>query len=106
VWFSPQQLAQWWREYRNGRIEPRVESEEAIVEQARSLGLGGVVGVDRKQMKHSGDGSTRTMYWRVDRPLSELLLARSRGEEPHAGVHPQQHAEEFFPANRPPQGPS
>lgn len=103
VWFNPGQLAQWWSVMQNGRVEERVESAEALTEQARALGIGGRREIDRRQIKHVGSGGGRSVYRRVDRELSGYILARSRGEDPQAGVHPQQHAEQLWDASRPPE---
>lgn len=81
VWFSPKLLAQWWvREPKRGRVVDRTESEEALADQARDLGLGGVKGVDRKSVKLAGT-QTKYNYWRCSREISDLVLRRSRGTE-------------------------
>lgn len=80
VWFSPTLLAEWWvREPRaSKKINARVESGQALEQQAREMGLGGKKGVGRKDFKFvTGEGTKR--YWRCDQVLSELLLRRSRG---------------------------
>lgn len=81
VWFSPQLLADWWeREPPYRRVSQRVESVNALTQQARALGLGGKAGVDRKVVRFTTGG--RHTYWRCSRELSALLLKRSRGEDP------------------------
>lgn len=82
VWFSPQLTAQWWEREPpySKRVDPRVESSEALVQQARALGLGGRKGADRRRVRFvTGEGGT--VYWRCPPDLSDRLLARSRGEE-------------------------
>lgn len=82
VWFSPNLLAQWWeREPPAGkRLDPRVESGEALIQQARALGLGGKQGSGggRKPWRLvTGEGTQ--IYWRCPSDLSRELLERSRG---------------------------
>lgn len=82
VWFSPDLLADWWeREPPFKRVSQRVETAQALSQQARALGLGGRKGEDRKVFRYvTMDG--RHTYWRCSRELSALLLKRSRGEDP------------------------
>lgn len=82
VWFSPQLTAEWWEREPpfSKRLDPRVESAEALKQQARALGLGGRKNEDRRRFRFiTGEGGT--MYWRCPAELSAKLLARSRGEE-------------------------
>lgn len=81
VWFSPKMLALWWSEHKRGQVENRVATEEVLIEQAKALGLGGVKGIDRKQVKVGGS-EQRINYWRCPPDLSEVLIGRSEGEEP------------------------
>lgn len=96
VWFSPKSLAAWVDEVRRGRIEHRVESEEAIMEQARALGLGGAR-TDQNSgegMRHrfslDGDRLRKTVYWRLDTDLGTLVVSRATGEGMSRGIHPEQ----------------
>jgi hypothetical protein len=82
VWFSPKLLAEWWlREPKAGRkVSERTESESALMDQARELGLGGKSGVDRKRQKLKGT-QEKFMYWRCGDELSATLMKRSKGQE-------------------------
>lgn len=82
VWFSPRLLAEWWvREPKAGRkVVDRTESEQALTDQAKELGLGGRKGVDRKDFKLVGTQKTMR-YWKCTEDLSRMLLERSRGIE-------------------------
>ncbi len=82
VWFSPSLLAAWWeREPPAGkRLDPRVESAEALTQQARALGFGGKRGPDggrRPFRLVTGEGTQ--VYWRATTDMSQRLLNRSRG---------------------------
>lgn len=80
VWFSPALLAEWW-EQQQGRIDSRVESAEALTQQARALGMGGKKGPGggRKLWRlETGEGVQ--IYWKVPKELSQTLLERSRGQ--------------------------
>lgn len=100
VWFSPQYLARWWHEMQHGRIEKRTESEEALTQQAHALGLGGEP--TKRRFNLGGDRNKKVVYWALDRQLSRLVAARSRGTVPRVspgsggvqqvlGVHPEKH---------------
>lgn len=95
VWFSPAGLAEWWAKdirSRGARVSDRTESEEALIRQARTLGLGGKAAADgaRKLFKLIGGGSKR--YWRMTPELSAKVLARSREEDVVSGREPEQPA--------------
>jgi hypothetical protein len=79
VWFSPALLAQWWDTFKNGRVEMRTDSRDALEAQARALGLGGNDG--RKRFNINGDRNRKVWYWGLTPELSATVLARSRGEE-------------------------
>lgn len=80
VWFSPRLLSEWWvREPKaNRQVSARTESEQALIDQAKELGLGGRKGVGRKDWKLSGTQKTMR-YWSCPEDLSVTLLERSRG---------------------------
>jgi hypothetical protein len=99
VWFSPQLLAAWWHEMRHGRIEPRTESEEALNDQARALGLGGEGG--RKRWKLGGDPNRKATYWRLTDELSDIVVSRSRGDDPRKGVHVEAHRLDLWATTHP-----
>lgn len=82
VWFSPGLLADWWeREPPAGKfVDPRIESRNALVQQARALGLGGVRGEGRKHWRLA-TGEGEHIYWRVPEALSLTLINRSQEEE-------------------------
>lgn len=82
VWFSPSLLAQWWvREPKSGfKIVERTESQKALEDQARELGLGGRKGSGRKDFKLQGTQKSMR-YWCCTHELSQILLERSRGVE-------------------------
>lgn len=82
VWFSPRLLSEWWvREPKaNRKVSERTESEKALTDQAKELGLGGKKGIGRKDFKLVGTQKTMR-YWRCPPELSETLMQRSRGIE-------------------------
>jgi hypothetical protein len=82
VWFSPKLLAEWWvREPKaNRKVEDRTESDRALTDQARELGLGGRKGVGRKDFKLAGT-QNQARYWSCPPELSSLLIARSQGQD-------------------------
>lgn len=100
VWFSPVHLAAWWKEMNHGHIEMRTESEEALTQQARALGLGGDMergrktsnrrGPNRRRWDLSRDRNRKSIYWRLSDELASLVLSRSRGGGLSRGVHPVQ----------------
>jgi hypothetical protein len=77
VWFSPKLLALW-IERNSGRMAVRLETEQALTDQARVLGLGGVKGEDRKQVKFASNNG-RAVYWRLTPELSREVLGRAEG---------------------------
>jgi hypothetical protein len=83
VWFSPKLLAEWWvREPKAGRrVSERTESEKALTDQAKELGLGGRKGIGRMDFKLAGTQKT-VRYWKCGDVLSSTLLERSRGVDP------------------------
>lgn len=88
VWFNPRLVADWWeREPPAGkRLDPRVESPTALVQQARAAGMGGAksAGGGRKTWRLvTGEGTQ--VYWKVPMEMSKVLLERSRGEEADDG---------------------
>jgi hypothetical protein len=78
VWFSPQHLALWIEQRQHGRIEIRTETVDALIQQAKALGLGGTAGVWRKQWKLRGT-SIKAVYWRLSDVLSRLVVDRALG---------------------------
>lgn len=82
VWFSPRLLSEWWvREPKaNRKVSDRTESEKALTDQAKELGLGGRKGVGRKDFKLTGTQKTMR-YWQCSLELSATILLRSRGVE-------------------------
>lgn len=78
IWFSPVLLAEAWDKSRHGRIEMRTESRDAITEQAKSAGFGGVTGEGRKQYRSERLG--RQVYWRITGEAARAILDRSRGQ--------------------------
>lgn len=92
VWFNPKFLAEWWDELKHGRIETRVESEEALIQQARALNLGGTMGIGRKRIRLAGEtGGALAVYWKLTDELSESVINRSKGDAT-PGVLIQRHA--------------
>lgn len=83
VWFSPQLLADWWeREPPVGkRLDPRVESCDALTQQARQLGMGGSRGTGARKSFRLVTGEGTRVYWRVPEELTRTLLERSRGDD-------------------------
>lgn len=78
VWFSPGLLAQWWERNAPRRANLRTESVDALIQQARAMGLGGADGAGRKKFKFvTNDGNQR--YWRCPPDLSALVIYRSEG---------------------------
>lgn len=97
VWFSPVHLAAWWSEMKHGHIEMRTESEEALTQQARALGLGGGSeaqkdatqrGPHRRRWNLSRDPNRKSIYWSLSSELGSLVVSRSRGGRVSQGVHP------------------
>lgn len=92
VWFSPQHLARWWWEMQHGRIQERTESESAIVEQARAMGLGGDRdGQSRKRFNLGGDRRQKSMYWAVSDELGQAIVKRAGCLQGVPGVSPERH---------------
>jgi hypothetical protein len=84
MWFSPKLLSAWWVDLKHGRIVDRTESENAIEDQARDLGLGGKRGglTDSDSMRARVRFTTSTncaVYWRVPKELAETIAERSEG---------------------------
>lgn len=80
LWFSPAALAEWWAKEarsRGARVSDRTESEAALTDQARALGLGGKRGEGRKLFRLVGGGAH--MYWRMTDELGEEIKRRSEG---------------------------
>jgi hypothetical protein len=86
VWFSPMSLGEWWEQHQRGHVEVRTETADAFQQQARALGLGGAMGVWRKQFRLQGSerGDHRPIYWRLSDDLSEIVVGRSHGGTPTA----------------------
>jgi hypothetical protein len=80
IMFSPKLLAQFMRDT-YARTASRVESEEALIQQARALKLGG----SRERVKlrdefgRVGDSNVRHWYWRIEGDLKDRVLERSHG---------------------------
>lgn len=83
VWFSPALLAQWWeREPPAGkRMDPRVESAEALTQQARAAGMGGSRKEGGRKSFRLITGEGTQIYWKVPPAISAEVLERSRGAE-------------------------
>lgn len=95
IWFSPRLLAEWWSELKHGRVEARVESEEALVQQARALGLGGTAQIGRKKFRLGGDqGGGLVMYWKLTPDLAKSVMDRSEGDSHAQGVNVTRHRQE------------
>ena len=98
MWFSPIALARWWHEMQHGRISERTESEDALFDQARALGLGAD---SKRRFNLSGDRNSKAVYWALDPELSQFVLIRSRGEQETSprvsqGVSPHQRRLDLF----------
>jgi len=76
VWFSVNHLALWWSRYKQGRIEQRTESREALEQQARALGLPQQV----KRIKIQGHANIRPSYWRLPDDVAARVLQRAQGD--------------------------
>lgn len=74
VWFSTTHLARWWDSVHRGRVEGRVASADALIEQARAMGLGGY-----QRPMRIDDSERKAKYWRCPQGLSDALLERSEG---------------------------
>jgi hypothetical protein len=81
MWFSPKLCAAWadWRS--NRPIDPRTQSEAALSQQARRLGMGGHVG-DRdapRSLWRFATGNGKAVYWRVPDRIADRVMERSLG---------------------------
>jgi hypothetical protein len=87
VWFHPGFLAEWIERIRHGRVDPRVDSEEALRQQAHVLGLKALA--SRKNFRLVGGG--QAAYWSIENELARRIQERSSGikpdEEIDAGGH-------------------
>lgn len=81
LWFNAAFLATWWYQFNGGRVSLRTETEEALIQQARALKLGGAMGIGRKQWRlgQGRDASGKAVYWRIDGSLAESILDRAAG---------------------------
>lgn len=86
VWFSASMLAAWWSEINRGHVEKRTETADALVQQARALGLS-----ERRRFRLSGDHERKLWYWSLGLELSKVVVMRSRGDNNTRGVFPEQH---------------
>lgn len=78
VWFSPTLVADWLRS--RGRRSVRLETRQALEDQARALGLGGGSDKGGRQFRFSTGGG-KARYWQCPPALSKTLIARSEGDE-------------------------
>lgn len=86
VWFSVGALGTWWDSFRNGRVELRTESPEALEQQARALGLP----AERKRIQLFQDKNQKPHFWALPAELSRMVIDRSQGVADSRGVHPEE----------------
>lgn len=91
VWVNTDLLAQWWKEHRNGRVESRTETADALRQQASELGMKGVkagqAGIDhiRKRVKEADEHTRRAemrTWQRLPQPIADRLLAEFEQADP------------------------
>jgi len=91
VWVSTGLLAQWWKEHRNGRVELRTETANALRSQATDLGMkgerSGKSGVDyvrlrvREADEHTGRAEMRT-WGKLPQDITDRLLSEFDQADP------------------------
>jgi hypothetical protein len=79
IWFSPRQLAKLWGETNHGRVDARLDTEDAIKNQAKQAGFWGVKGAMRREFRVSvrSEGA-RAYYYGITGAVAEILMERSR----------------------------
>lgn len=75
VWFSPTNLAEWWRRQEHGRVEDRTETADALLKQAEALGP-----KTKKRMRVLGRRDLLITMWRLPIDVGLSVVARSKGE--------------------------
>jgi hypothetical protein len=76
VRFNAENLSEWVGEMKHGRISLRLETADALRQQAGALGI---TGTEQVRVGH-GRTAPRVRYFVVGEGLSELIVARSRSE--------------------------
>lgn len=80
IWFSPRQLSQAWSEYHHGKIDPRLDTERAIKNQARQAGVWGCVGNEKRLFRVSqARDNARTWYWAITGEMADEIIRRAEG---------------------------
>jgi hypothetical protein len=78
--FNPRFLADWWSTWKKGRVNQRTESYDAIVQQARALGLSGGQKGARK-IRLGSAGNHLVWFWRCGPDITQIVLGRSMGRD-------------------------
>lgn len=78
LWVNIPALAAWWSKWTGGRVQARTETESALADQARALGMkgerSGVIGADFQKIRLGGRKSERPTYQMVPADVSARLL--------------------------------
>lgn len=80
VWYSVDGLAEWWFKHKNGRIEVRTETKDALTQQARAMGS-----PTRRRFNIGHDANKKVWCWRLPDDVAEKVLARSQGADSEDG---------------------
>lgn len=83
VWFSPLQLATWWADRRTSKkVDSRVDSEDALRQQAAALGLQGHKGdkIKKKQFRLAGTENQRVSYLSAQE-YSQVVIHRAEEKD-------------------------
>lgn len=75
VLISPHLLGLWWEVYRNGRVNARTETSDALRQQAKALGLSGNESMIK--VAQSNDPKRNQRYWKLSIELSRSVLERA-----------------------------
>jgi hypothetical protein len=80
IWFNLRELAHWWYERHHGRINSRLESEDALVTQLKALSRSfpGLVRNERARVKVEQDAKVRR-FKVLSGDLAKLILLRAEG---------------------------
>ncbi len=78
VWFSPRRLAEIWSEQHHGKIDPRLDTQKSIENQAKQAGLFNCLTAERKRFRVSERSeNARAYYYAIRGETAQVILDRA-----------------------------
>lgn len=91
LWVNVPALAAWWSKWTGGKVQARTETESALADQARALGMkgyrAGERGADYQRLRLGSRHSERPLYQRVPEEVGRRLLEDYSDVDSGGAVH-------------------